>query len=246
VAVGNKIYLTIGKSNRSGISYVLLRRYFELRRKSMSDLGNPIDGLMAGYAAGTLPGPLFAMVQTHLQLSPKNRNFVADLELMSSSELSSISPIDLSARDTILEAVFSDKIVEDEEVHPSQASSLPEPLADLVGFDMDTIPWRGVLPGVKEHKIGDVDGCRMSMFWLKAGAGVPSHTHGGAEVTLVLEGGYSDAHGHYVAGDLAYADASVDHKPIADDDGDCIGFAITDAPLVLTGPLGRFFNPLMR
>lgn len=213
----------------------------------MSNVGNPVDALMAGYAAGTLPSPLFAMVDAHLAMVPHNRNFVADLELFSGMELDQIEPAELGRRDDMLSEIFAsaDSGVSTVKQRPNP-SVLPEPLAKLVGCSFEDIPWRNVLPGVREHRVGDQDGCRMSMFWLKAGTGVPSHTHGGAEVTLVLEGGYSDGVGHYVAGDLAYADDSVDHRPIADDDGDCIGFAITDAPLVLTGPLGRFFNPLMR
>jgi putative transcriptional regulator len=34
--------------------------------------------------------------------------------------------------------------------------------------------------------------------------------------------------------------------PTADDDGDCVCLAVTDAPLRLTGPIGRLFNPFIR
>ncbi|WP_430512493.1 hypothetical protein [Pannonibacter phragmitetus] len=47
-------------------------------------------------------------------------------------------------------------------------------------------------------------------------------------------------------GDLAFADDHVDHKPIADDDEDCICFAVTEGHLRLTGPLGRLIAPFMR
>lgn len=216
--------------------------------KGMAEAGSSMDDLMAGYAAGTLPKPLFAMVDAHLSMSPTNRRFVADLEVVSALELDGIAPVAMAGRDKMLEAVFA---ADDPIRVPTPSGDegdqiIPTALASLVECDFKDIPWRGVFPGVREYKVGDQDGCRMSMFWLKAGARVPSHTHSGSEVTLVLEGGYSDGFGHYVAGDLAYADGQVDHRPVADEDGDCIGFAITQAPLVLTGPLGRFFNPLMR
>ena len=66
---------------------------------------------------------------------------------------------------------------------------------------------------------------------------MPSHTHDGSEVTLVLRGGFSDPTGHYRRGDIAIADRDLDHHPRADDDEDCICFAVIDAPLRLTGPL---------
>ena len=37
----------------------------------------------------------------------------------------------------------------------------------------------------------------------------------GTELTLVLAGGFSDETGHFLRGDLAEADASVDHRPVA-------------------------------
>jgi putative transcriptional regulator len=42
------------------------------------------------------------------------------------------------------------------------------------------------------------------------------------------------------------ADESVDHCPIADEEGDCLCLAVTDAPLRLTGRFGRFLNPFIR
>jgi putative transcriptional regulator len=75
---------------------------------------------------------------------------------------------------------------------------------------------------------------------------MPSHTHEGSEITLVLRGGFSDATGHYRRGDIAIADSEVDHRPRADEDEDCICFAVTDAPLRLTGPVARFVQRLLR
>jgi len=62
------------------------------------------------------------------------------------------------------------------------------------------------------------------------------------EMTLVLAGGFSDDFGHYRRGDLATADASVAHRPIADLDEECICLVVTDAPLYLTGRVGRVMN----
>ncbi len=49
-------------------------------------------------------------------------------------------------------------------------------------------------------------GYRARLIRLKAGRGVPRHTHGGSELTVVLEGSFSDETGHYARGDLAIAD----------------------------------------
>ncbi len=75
---------------------------------------------------------------------------------------------------------------------------------------------------------------------------MPSHTHAGLELTLVLQGGFCDRTGHFLRGDVAEADSDVDHRPVADDDGPCLCLAVTDAPLRLTGRVGRMLNPFVR
>jgi putative transcriptional regulator len=47
-------------------------------------------------------------------------------------------------------------------------------------------------------------------------------------------------------GDVAVADSSVDHCPVADRGEDCYCFAVNDAPIRLTGRAMRFLNPFIR
>ena len=75
---------------------------------------------------------------------------------------------------------------------------------------------------------------------------MPVHTHASSELTLVLAGGFTDQFGHFLRGDLAEADASVEHRPVADPGEDCLCLAVTDGPMRLTGPLGRLINPFLR
>ncbi|ODN69010.1 Anti-sigma-E factor ChrR [Methylobrevis pamukkalensis] len=75
---------------------------------------------------------------------------------------------------------------------------------------------------------------------------MPVHTHHGCEVTLVVEGSFSDVRGRFVPGDIDIADDSIDHKPVAGAEADCICFAVCDAPVKLTGRFGRLLNPLIR
>ena len=84
------------------------------------------------------------------------------------------------------------------------------------------------------------------LLWIRASAAEPRHTHEGVELTLVLKGGFHDAHGHYRCGDVEGADKDVDHRPVADDDEDCLCLAVTDALLQLTSPLGRLINPFVK
>ncbi|GAA0781468.1 transcriptional regulator [Roseibium denhamense] len=210
-----------------------------------------MDELLAGYAAGSLSYPAQALVGAHLELNGSNRGYVSSLEALGGVGLDDADGVPLSSRDAILDAIFDEALpTATNTVVPVDAgndnSPVPQSLRSIVGTSMDSLPWKTLLPGVKECKFGEIDGCSTSLLWVRAGRAMPSHTHHGTELTLVLQGGFQDEDDHYVAGDVAFADGDVDHRPIADAGEDCICFAVTAGRLELTGPVGRWFAPFMR
>lgn len=211
-----------------------------MRLEDHSD--QPIDALMAQYAAGQLSPALHGLVAAHLAIKPENRSFVGALEAVRAQELEMAAPVAIRNRDSRLAAIFDAPVSAPRAA--TQDSILPAPLADFIGYRLDNVPWRTVLPGIREFDVPHVEktGGEASLLWIKPGRIMPSHTHDGTEVTLVLKGGFSDATGHYRRGDIAFADSELDHRPRADEDEDCVCFAVTDAPLRLTGPVGRIFQ----
>ena len=207
-----------------------------------------MDELLAGYAAGTLAAPAHALVGAHLEISGNNRNYVACLETLGGHALEGAGPVAFSDRDAALNAIFAeDPISVPRSSKTPVCRDLPDSLRCIVGSSLDNLPWKTLLPGVREVKFGEIDGCNVNLLWVRRGRAMPSHTHHGTELTLVLKGGFKDADGHYVRGDIAFADHDVDHKPVADDDGeDCICFAVTEGRLQLTGLMGRLINPFVR
>eukprot|EP00903_Cladosiphon_okamuranus_P001543 g1541.t1 len=217
-------------------------------RAAMEKNVTGMDELLAGYAAGTLSYPAQALVGAHLELTDENRGYVSSLETLAGVGLDACEPVALADRDTVLSAIMNadsadlnDNLPEalTASVSAPRVSAVPGSLRTIIGDSLDDLPWKTLLPGVKECKFDEIDGCNSSLLWVRAGRAMPSHTHHGTELTLVLKGGFRDEDGHYVAGDLAYADGDVDHKPIADEGEDCICFAVTAGRLELTGPVGR-------
>jgi putative transcriptional regulator len=211
-----------------------------------------MDELLAGYAAGTLTYPAQALVGAHLEMSGTSRGYVSSLEALAGVGIEDAEPVALTDRETLLEAIFSGAAGGDNDnvarttQEDGESSDVPASLQAIIGASMESLPWKTLLPGVKECKFGDIDGCSSSLLWVRAGRAMPSHTHHGTELTLVLKGGFKDADGHYVAGDVAFADGDIDHKPVADEGEDCICFAVTAGRLQLTGPVGRWFDPFLR
>jgi len=123
---------------------------------------------------------------------------------------------------------------------------VPAPLRGYIGGDLESQPWRPVMRGLDEVSI-PIDGvATVRLLRIRGGTAMPRHTHSGTEMTLVLEGGFSDERGHFLRGDIAVTDAAVNHRPVADAGEDCYCLTVTDAPLRLTGPIGRLLNPFVR
>ena len=199
----------------------------------------PLDALLAAYSVGALDRATHALVASHLLLNPQNRQFVAALEDLAAGEVENVEPKPFSGRDARLAAVFASVTPI---VAAAPSSVLPAPLLRLVGSEINDLKWRKKIPGVREYRINESARGEASLLWISGGSRVPSHTHEGSEITLVLQGAFTDVTGRYGRGDIAIADAELDHRPMTDEGQDCICFAVTDAPLRLTGPVGRILD----
>jgi putative transcriptional regulator len=214
-----------------------------------SDLGPPgqpraIETLLAGYVAGALQPHLHALIESHLILSEENRPFVRALEKAAGDELEATAPakpLGRAARDQVLAAIYAGGWYGAPRPRKHDPD-VPEPLDKLVGMALKDVPWRFKAPGLSSHVLHRSGGLTAALYRIGAGRRFPAHTHEGLEITLVLKGGFSDQAGHHLRGDVAIADPSVDHRPRADPGEPCVCFAVTDAPLRLTGPLGRLIQ----
>ena len=148
-----------------------------------------LNGLLAGYAAGTLGAPLHALVSAHLVLKPDNRGFVRSLEALRAHEIDMVAPVALRRRDEMLESIFSGTVDAAMRRAPTADDVLPTPISSLIGGDLAAVKWKTVLPGIRECRISNDQHGEASLLWIKPGKMMPSHTHDGSEVTLVLKGG---------------------------------------------------------
>lgn len=205
-----------------------------------------VDALMAQYAAGMLPEPMRVLVSSHLELQPQQRGKVAAYEAMAGDMVLSAPPVALDNADATLARIFAVSEAPAIEPAPMPADPLfPAALREFVGFGSQDVPWRRKLPGFKEHMIGKIDECEVSLFWIRPGRKIPAHTHEGMEISLVLCGAFRDERGRFARGDISIADDSVDHRPIAEDEAPCIGLSIVDAPLRFTGSMRQFLGDLI-
>jgi putative transcriptional regulator len=86
----------------------------------------------------------------------------------------------------------------------------------------------------------------LRLLYIPPGRAVPDHGHNGLEMTLVLQGSFSDETGAFGVGDLEIADEELEHTPVAGEGAPCICLAATDAPLKFQTLVPRLLQPLFR
>jgi putative transcriptional regulator len=215
---------------------------------------HPSDELLLDYASGALSESWGLAIATHLALCPACRRAVTRMETVGGDLLEALAPAACSdaAFDAVLarltDAADAAPIaVPRETLHETAgpAPVLPEPLRGYIGADLDHVPWQRLGLGAYQYVVPTTDGTTARLLRIPAGRPVPEHTHRGQELTLVLCGAFSDATGHYGAGDFQEADEQVQHQPHAAPGEDCICLAITDAPLRFRSLAARLVQPLL-
>ena len=209
------------------------------------------ESLLIDYANGTLPLALEVLVETHISMNPASAKSIRMLLQIGGVLIENSEPVSLSEgsfEKLMAEIDVTDYSEEEEHFHVSNDNNLlPLPLRNYIK-DMDSPKgWKRVGIGLSEQSIdfGDEFGSA-KLYKISPGCSVPSHSHDGNEVTLVLSGGFTDEYGQYGPGDISIQETGAVHKPVADADGECIVLAINEGPIVLTGPVGRLLNMLIK
>ncbi len=200
------------------------------------------DDLLMGYATGALPQAFDLVIATHVSLSLDARARLESFEAIGGVVLEGLDSTPV-AEDS-LERTFAmiENAARDDIPAPS-FGTFPTPLRTLVGGDESAVRWRSLGGGVKQCVVHSDAHGTARLLLIPAGRAMPSHSHNGTEMTLVLKGAFRDEGGRFARGDLEVADTEVDHQPIAEPGEDCICLVATDARLKFRGLLPRLAQP---
>jgi putative transcriptional regulator len=209
---------------------------------------HPDINLVTEYAAGNLPLAQAACVSAHLNYCEQCRRSVTQMQDVGAALFRGQSPV--AVGDDILNSVLARL----DEAPPlsyqqsdwSEVGSTPAILQRLMRGDFSDLSWKKITKSLKISylKTGDSN-FEFALYHIKAGGRIPEHTHHGSEMTLILEGGFSDADGSYHQGDFLFREASDTHAPTALQSEDCICLAVLDAPLKFTSWKYRWMNPFV-
>jgi putative transcriptional regulator len=209
------------------------------------------DDLLLSYAAGNLDEASSLLVATHLAMCPHCRSRARMAEAVGGVMLEGAgeAPVAPGMFADVLAAARKAAPVAEAVAAPVPAVHseivLPEPLRSYLGGDLAGLQWKRVAPKVDQILIETEDRrSRARLLRFGPGTRVPTHSHDGRELTLVLTGSLHDGKEVLFRGDIAESDERTEHDPHAGPDCDCICLAVTDAPLRFKSVFARLLQPL--
>lgn len=212
---------------------------------------HPGEELVASYISGALDEASALVIASHLTLCRTCRHDAAIYEVMGGSMIESLpeTPLGQDAFATTLArakvASISTQIPATSSPAPTVHEILPAPLRRYVGGDLEAATWRALAPGIDHMPLIRNGETTARLLRIAPGKSLFSHSHDGAEFTLILKGDYTSRGQRYARGDIEMADESVNHRPVAGIDGFCICLTVIDGPLRFNNWLGRLLQPFI-
>ncbi|MEH6580766.1 MAG: ChrR family anti-sigma-E factor [Halioglobus sp.] len=210
---------------------------------------HPDLDLMTEFVSGTLPLAQSACVSLHTGSCDHCQRLAGQLSDLGATLFEELDPVPVG--DAQLDAVLA-RLDEEPPLKYAAANvrdkqSTPALLQRLMGGDFSDLSWKSIGKALRISYLmtGDPDH-ELALYHIKAGGRIPEHGHRGNEMTLILEGGFSDADGSYHKGDFLFRRAGEVHSPTAFQSEDCICVAVLDAPLKFTNWKFRWLNPFLK
>ena len=205
-----------------------------------------LDLLVAHYVAGCLPEPAHILVGSHLEMQPSSARLADQFDTLAGQSIDDVEPSTLSYSADRLKAILESRPENDASpLVTEHDDSLPYFLRTYAGRNLDDVPWKTRLPGLKQHVIEKSLGMEASLLWARPGRALPHHQHRGLELTLILRGQFHDHRGAFSEGDVSVADETITHRPVAGADRPCLCFSVLLAPITLSGPAFRIVGDIL-
>ena len=213
---------------------------------------HPDQFMLSDYAAGSLQGAVALPLAVHLEYCQQCRRETQQLEEVAACLFENLDPVPVG-EDTLEQVLRRiDSIVADD-VAPAQGAvpaplhaGIPRALRSLVPAGLDALDWKRI-GSLRSSRLRFGDSEReVALQHISAGGKVLGHGPRGVEITVVINGSFSDQDGCYRSGDFLMRGPDDVHRPVAAQDGDCLCLAVLDAPIRLEGWVGRVLNPFMK
>lgn len=214
---------------------------------------HPSTDLLAAFSAGTLSTAQSLCVSAHLEHCKACQAHLNNLNNLAGNlfEKQEKATVNSELKNKVFAMLDEQATIESNEIQPalkpSYNSVYPNCITKLLPENIESLPWKKLGKNIKTATLAvDSTGAKIELLSIKAGAAAATHTHRGEELTLVLDGSFSDEKGIYRKGDFLVCNENDNHRPVATKDKDCLCLTVTENPVHFTGLLWRFINPFYR
>jgi putative transcriptional regulator len=206
------------------------------------------ESTLLAYAAGTLEEAFSIVAASHIAVCSECRAAARAAEAVGGELMEQMAEtaISSSCRARTFAALEQAGLYRLPLAQPR--GTVPRPLAALLPVThFDGLAWKRKAPGVAMFDVKLPTYARGQLRLLRIGAGraMPEHGHGGEEITLVLKGAYRDHMGRFAQGDVADLDEEIEHKPVVEQDADCICLVATERPTRFKSLAARLMQPFI-
>jgi len=225
---------------------------------------HPDSRFLTDFATANLPLAEAVCVSAHLEFCGKCRAHVQQLTDIGGHMLSRLEPEAVSAdsfealmarvstaaapaASPVSEQISSAPLATaDQPARPLAGAFLPRSVRRLTSGSLDKLRWVQLGKALRVAPLQMSDATRETAIYdIRAGGRMPEHEHRGEEITVLLQGSFSDADGSYTRGDFVVRHAGEAHQPTATQDMDCICLVCLEHPVRPRGLLYRMLEPLV-
>ena len=206
---------------------------------------HPSEQLLAQYCCGELAFSLSIAMSAHIEMCPECQCKEETIVASQADSAWDNKETEIADFGDMLQGIFAAP----KELQKTPKKTNTSIILEGIDFHLPTafrsfkqLKWSGFGAINRARVISDEQNVRASLLHIKEGGEIPSHQHKGYELTLLLEGSFSDEHGTYQKGDFILLSGDIKHSPKTEQG--CLCYAVQDAPLHFTNGMSKVLNPL--
>ena len=207
--------------------------------------------ILLAYAAGNTSPSESLIVASHITICSKCRKEVETYEKLGGKLLEESERVEVNT--SSLDEIFSRIDKDDRSENSSDVLVTSDIFKNIPTVLQQYLPdgasltekWNKGIGGIKYFDIdlgNSRQNTRARMLSIPPGKKLPHHGHESQELTLVIQGGFSDENGSYDVGDVAIEDENNIHTPISDPKEGCVCLVVYEGNLRFKGPFGPILN----
>lgn len=210
---------------------------------------HPNDQMLRSFVVAELPASLSVAVSMHVEMCEKCQKRVVELQEQAAKEkIDNEVTLQAEVSEDDFDLMFNDIVADETFDLPKFVNAQT---LNTKGGDIKLPRAINSLKLSEWSSLGKLSRCRVmlddgemrsSILHIDQQGEVPSHTHKGFEVTVMLDGSYTDELGTYHKGDFIWLDHEHTHNPVSKDG--CVCYTVVSDSLHFTSGVSRLLNPI--